>query len=305
MEALNSPVQRTDGHDTTEQEVSDLQDELESLYAEILPVAQMSAEQHYLEPALRDISATKGQGQDRSVKAVKYVSDPYHYLLSRLNPSKMRDCLQYLVERTEILVRHTQEHQCHKMALQYMLEEAKKEIQRSEIKSPNIKLTSARPSSQRAKSSGATSPVRRRATRRRSSGQIDDEIDPEQQLLRNLGISLPDAASDRSRIDALERALLDRANKLDGHAHSLQSTTETSISSHLLDAHVTLHILRNSLLAQSPYNSVSLLDPEVESSLSTLENDIQQLQGKLEQVDLQKLQARNVHREQFVERWSR
>lgn len=289
LEALNSPVQRTDGHDTTDQEVSDLQDELESLYAEILPVAQMSAEQHYLEPALRDISATKGQGQDRSVKAIKY----------------MRDCLQYLVERTEILVRHTQEHQCHKMALQYMLEEAKKELQRSEIKSPNIKLTSARPSAQRAKSSGATSPVRRRATRRRSSGPIDDEIEPEQQLLRNLGISLPDAASDRSRIDALERAFLDRANKLDGHAHSLQSTIETSISSHLLDAHVTLHILRNSLLAQSPYNSISLLDPEVESSLSTLENDIQQLQEKLEQVDLQKLQARNVHREQFVERWLR
>jgi hypothetical protein len=33
----------------------------------------MSAEQQYLEPALRTIAATNGQGQERSVKAVKYV----------------------------------------------------------------------------------------------------------------------------------------------------------------------------------------------------------------------------------------
>ena len=62
-----------DGHGSDEQEVNDLQEELESLYSEILPVAQMSAEQQYLEPALRILAATNGQGQERSVKAVKYV----------------------------------------------------------------------------------------------------------------------------------------------------------------------------------------------------------------------------------------
>jgi SUMO ligase MMS21 Smc5/6 complex component len=68
----------SNGHDSDNQEVSDLQEELESLYSEILPVAQMSAEQQYLEPALRVIAATNGQGQERSVKAVKYVSFPCH-----------------------------------------------------------------------------------------------------------------------------------------------------------------------------------------------------------------------------------
>jgi hypothetical protein len=186
-----------------------------------------------------------------------------------------------------------------------MIEEVNKELQRSEIKSPDAKLKSARPSTQRAKSSGATSPVRRRATRRRSSGQIDDELGPELQLLRNLGLSLPDVNSDHSRVDALEKALLDRANKLEGHEQSLQSTTESSISSHLLDAHVTLHLLRNTLLAQTPYHSISLLDQEVESSVSKLEDDTQQLQATLESTNLQKLQPKNVHREQFVARWSR
>jgi hypothetical protein len=218
----------------------------------------------------------------------------------------MHDCLQFLVKRTEIFVEYAQEYQCHKMALKYMLEEAKKELQRSDISSPDTKVKSAKPSVQRTKSSGPTSPVRKRPARRRSSGQIDDEIEPEQQLLRNLGVSLPiDSESGHQRIDALEKVLLDRANKLDGHANSLQSSIETSISSHLLDAHVTLHLLRNSLLADSPYHSVKLLDPEVESSLSKLENDVQQVQENLGSLDLQKLLARNAHREQLVERWSR
>ena len=72
----SSSVQDSDGSD--EQEVNDLQEELESLYSEILPVAQMSAEQQYLEPALGIIDATNGQGQERSVKAVKYVGLSFH-----------------------------------------------------------------------------------------------------------------------------------------------------------------------------------------------------------------------------------
>jgi len=58
------------------QETIDLQEELESLYSEILPVAQMSAEQQFLQPALRAITATDGQGQERAVKAVQYVRSP-------------------------------------------------------------------------------------------------------------------------------------------------------------------------------------------------------------------------------------
>jgi hypothetical protein len=55
-------------------EVDALQGELESLYSEILPVAQMSAEQQFLQPAIRAISAQDSQGKDRSMKAIEYVS---------------------------------------------------------------------------------------------------------------------------------------------------------------------------------------------------------------------------------------
>lgn len=61
---------------TSEQsgEMAELKAELESLYSEIVPVAQMSAEQRYLQLALRSIAAQGGQGAERSKKIAEYVS---------------------------------------------------------------------------------------------------------------------------------------------------------------------------------------------------------------------------------------
>ena len=78
IEAL-SDSNTTNRHGSDDQEVIDLQDELESLYSEILPVAQMSAEQQFLQPALRTIAASGGRNQERAVKAVKYVSHFSHH----------------------------------------------------------------------------------------------------------------------------------------------------------------------------------------------------------------------------------
>lgn len=73
LEALDSPA-AAELQDTNQQEVTELQEELESLYSEVLPVAQMSAEQQYLEPALREIAAKGNSGQDRAHQALEYVS---------------------------------------------------------------------------------------------------------------------------------------------------------------------------------------------------------------------------------------
>jgi hypothetical protein len=193
------------------------------------------------------------------------------------------------------------------MALQYVLDEAKRELQRPEESAPSKTASPVRPNTQRRRKSSVTQPpVRVRNTRRRSSGPFDEDIEPEQQLLRNLGISIPaEANTDAARNEILERALSDRLSKLEGHANSLQSTTESSISSHLLDAQVTLQLLRDSLLADARYHKVQFLDPETESSVNGFEKDVLDMQEKLEAVNLQKLQSRNVHRDMLVERWSR
>lgn len=60
--------------DVDDGDVSALQEELESLYSEILPVAQMSVEQQYLEPALKSLSGKNGRNLTRSLLALDYVS---------------------------------------------------------------------------------------------------------------------------------------------------------------------------------------------------------------------------------------
>lgn len=56
-----------------EQEVMELQAELDSLYSEILPVAQMSAEQRYLDCAVRAIASQDKQGLEKSKTIIEYV----------------------------------------------------------------------------------------------------------------------------------------------------------------------------------------------------------------------------------------
>lgn len=192
------------------------------------------------------------------------------------------------------------------MALQYMLGKAKKELYTLEPAQSSKAANPVKPNTpKRRKSSGSKSPVRVR-NRRQSSGHQDDDTEPEQQLLRNLGLSLPaDATSNQTRIEVFERALSDRLKKLEIHTTSLQSAMESSISLHITDAHTMLQMLRDSLLAESLYHKVQLLDPDIESSIAMFEDEITSLQETSEAINLQKLHARSVNREQLIERWSR
>jgi hypothetical protein len=199
-----------------------------------------------------------------------------------------------------------EENQCHKMALQFVIDAAKKELSRP--KPSATKATSPTKSNtqkRRKSSSSQTSPIRARTTRRRSSGH-DEDIEPEQQLARSLGIVLPaEEVSDTARVDAREKMLSERVARLEGHANSLQSTTESSISSHLLDAQITLGLLQDCLLAETSHGKVQLLDPKVELEVANFDQEVQDVQKSLESMELHALQAKNVNREQLVERWSR
>ncbi|KAL2064073.1 hypothetical protein VTL71DRAFT_4567 [Oculimacula yallundae] len=284
-----SGSQSSNGH-PDEEEANDLQEELESLYSEILPVAQMSAEQQFLEPALKAVAASDGQGQERTVKAVKYI----------------HDCMIFLVNRIETFLERAEESQCHKMALQAVLESAKKELSKPDNTPIANTSSPARPITQRRRKSSTTQSTLKVRNTRRSSGHFDEDIEPEQQLARTLGIILPaEVVSDHERANLLEHMLAERLTRLENHATSLQSTSESSISSHLLDARMTLGLLHDSLLSESLYRKVQLLDPKLEADVEDFEHDVHRLQDDLEGVDLHSLQARNVHREQLIERWSR
>lgn len=74
VETLEAPKQSGSMTRATTDEVSALQEELESLYAEILPVAQMSTEQQFLKPALKSLAAKNVQELARTAQGTGYVS---------------------------------------------------------------------------------------------------------------------------------------------------------------------------------------------------------------------------------------
>lgn len=76
LEALETAVISAPKHlDTTPPEdVAALREEVDSLYAEIFPVVQMSVENQYLQPAVRKVTTRNAQALEHSSAAVDYVS---------------------------------------------------------------------------------------------------------------------------------------------------------------------------------------------------------------------------------------
>lgn len=73
LEALEASQKSGASARVPPQEITAQKDELEELYSEILPVAQMSVEQQWLEPSLRSLSSRNGNSVNRSGEALEYV----------------------------------------------------------------------------------------------------------------------------------------------------------------------------------------------------------------------------------------
>lgn len=157
------------------------------------------------------------------------------------------------------------------------------------------------------KQSKPISPVRARNTRRRSSAtSVDDDSNPELQILRNLGISSPlESNGERNIVTTFQDLLADRMMKLNGHMKSLEEVSEASIGSHLHDSQVTLQLLMNSVLSETRYRSVSLVDAEIQAAIGELEQGVEAIKRDIATVNLDPLREKNVRRDDFVERWIR
>ena len=79
LEALESAMRSGNTGPVDKEELADLQAEVEDLYKEILPVAQMSTQQQFLDPALKDLADRNGQELAKSDQAVAYVSIAYRF----------------------------------------------------------------------------------------------------------------------------------------------------------------------------------------------------------------------------------
>ncbi|KAF4472581.1 hypothetical protein FALBO_526 [Fusarium albosuccineum] len=291
LEAILAAERSGDTKPATGDDVKALEEELESLYSEILPVAQMSAEQQHLEPALKSTDSQSGQSLQRSVVAVSYVNECLDHLLDRI-------CL--VEDRVETL-------KSHQAATSSIIATARAEVSAS--LSPEKKST--RPAMP-ASPIRNPSPIRRRANtygsrrnnRRRSSGILDEPAI--EALLRNLALTLPPAedASIQEQASTLAQVVTERSGKTTDVVRNAQDSFEASTTARLDDARLAIQLLRDSVLAESPFGEVKLVDPEIEGSIHVLSQEVDKVKEKLEGVVANKAMAKSVKKDEFVQRWA-
>ncbi|KEY72483.1 hypothetical protein S7711_05158 [Stachybotrys chartarum IBT 7711] len=268
--------------DVSEDEVKALEAEVESLYSEILPVAQMSVEQQYLEPALKSIDAKSGQSMRRSATATTYIND----------------CLDYLLGRAERLQSGIETYQSHRMATASFANIAKAELAvdpsppRKQSKPPMPASPVRRPSPIRMRSNTA---------RRRSSGiQEDAALDT---LLQTLAISLPadEDDNDAVKVAALAKLVDERSGKSRDVARNAQETFEATANAQLDDARRAVQLLQDSVLAESPFSRVMLMDPEIEASIAFLAHEVDKAKTQL--AEMGGPMVKSAKKAAFLQRW--
>ncbi|KAG5958444.1 hypothetical protein E4U57_001307 [Claviceps arundinis] len=273
----------------TGQEVTELQEEVESLYSEISSVAQISIEKQYLEPALQSIATKNGRRLSKTVSSLNYITA----------------CLSHLQERISRLHAHVESHKSYQLAAEAMTATAKAELAINV--SPSTKTTPKNPI--------LISPIRRAPQRSSAAMQEGDDDDDDgdkesalETLLKRLAISLPPEgeASPTARLNALAKIVDQRSRKCDEVAHAAQESLEIVTRAHLTDAKLAVQLLQDSILAESPFGHVNIVDPDIEGSIDVLRQELDKVQGKLHTLEEQGkriVAGSRAKRDEFVERW--
>lgn len=191
---------------------------------------------------------------------------------------------------------HVQSHKSHQAAAAAITATAKAELA-TDVAPPR-----------KARPTVLTSPVRTRSNtaetrpRRRSSGVHGESA--LETLLQNLAVTLPsDGTKPQSQIAYLEKVLAERTRKCNDVEKGAQESFEIAAHEQLEDARRAVQLLRDSLLAETPFGDVKLVDPELEGSIMVLSQEVDKAKEKLSSCEGQTIMARSEKREDFIQRW--
>lgn len=132
---------------------------------------------------------------------------------------------------------------------------------------------------------------------------------PLDEILRMLAISAPQEEDESTgpdgQVKELASTLATRRAKMQDVALNVQETFESVATKQLADGKLAIQLLRDSVLAESPYGDVRLVDPEIEGSIAVLSQELANVDEKLKgvEVGVGKLKGRNVKRDEFISRW--
>lgn len=138
------------------------------------------------------------------------------------------------------------------------------------------------------------------------NSSTETKTSPKQQMIRNLGLSSGSLnLNDETVSRYLHQKLREREQKVSHHAATLIGTEENMITSSLHEAMTSLGRLRESLLSETRYANVTLVDPDIDEAITLMQTEIERLEMERGMINVESLKARDTSRENLVQRWSR
>lgn len=256
----------------------------------------MSVDQQHLDPALKAVAAKSGHSLGKTSTSLKYVRAPpflYHVAQPR-KPThtwfQINECLAYLLDRIARLHAHVELHKSHQAASAAIATAAK-----AELAAGIPPVSKPRPV--------PASPVRTRKADDYSRASPGLQESPIETLLQNLAVSLPEDANPRDKIAHLAKILSERTQKCTDISKGAQESFEITARAQIQDARQAIQLLRDSVLAESPFGDVKLVDPDIEGSILILAQEVDKAKEKLRVLEGQSVVAGSEKKEDLIQRW--
>jgi hypothetical protein len=278
--------------DDQDEETEAIRQDLDSLYSEIPSVVEMAIQEDLVNPILHAIEQKSTSSNKRALDNLQHVSNNLQYLVNKLN-----------LMTTRIRSYHAYSQAIHSLDVAATGEiEQASETQLPTPPSPSPQINSPR----RRKSSGSPEWARRPShARRRSSGALlDEKASPEAQLIqRFLGTPWPSDLSAAEAESFMIKSVAEQETKMQMLVTSLDSATDSALAGYLGGADRAAQLLRDSLLVDSPYLKVNLVDSGIATGVDELDERVAELAKGMTNLDLAALQEDSKKRDKFVERW--
>lgn len=233
--------------------------------------------------------------------------------------SQILDCFEYLLDRTDRVCDRVSSVKAHENATTAVVATAKKELSSTVTSAPkrrgNVSSPTRRPRSLILDNLMTPAPSRTAPptkSRRRSSGDVLHDASLEQ-LLGELALTLPSPTDPstapnptQAQIAYLHNTLTARTRKSADVDRAVQTSLERAASARLSDVRAALQLVRDSVLAESPFAEVHLVDPGIEASISVLAQEVHNVASRLAGVEREAAvvgKGRNAKREEMVRRW--
>ena len=116
-----------------------------------------------------------------------------------------------------------------------------------------------------------------------------------------------DAHAVEAQAALLASTVAERRAKVQDVALNIQDSFESVAVSHMADAKLAMQMVRDSVLAETPYGEVNLVDPEIDGSIAVLTRQLEETRAALEKAaaETTKAQGRIAKKEDLIRRWGR